>query len=314
MYRSDEDAMRARYRAAARSIDASWSNIEDARTRIAQLNQQLRDQELPTVSVVDVTGPALPESPERDWSSAAGIAESEAERLAHRADELETLIGHMREQIDGDRPTPLCEPPRAVPLRYIVDELAREIPMSALGAVVFLGGGMAISPLDPTMWIGYVGCFGAWIVFAAASLFALRRRDFLAQCMVATSAEVLDSRPSGTVYSFYPMRRSSGWRIEVETFDGPGRSDTVRFHTPDGRTGELVVKGSGYNGGVVLYDPQTLQAKDVKDVSSAPMPRADGHWSGVQRLWTQRWTVRLYVVLLIAACVVTVFNVARLPG
>ena len=164
MYRSDEDAMRARYQAATRSLDASWSNIEDARARIGQLNQELRDHELPTVSAGDVAGPALPASPERDWLGAARTAESEAERLSRRADELAPLIGQMREQIDGERPTPLCEPPRAVPVRYVVDELAREWPMPALGMVVFLGGGMAISPLDPTMWIAYVGCLGAWIV------------------------------------------------------------------------------------------------------------------------------------------------------
>lgn len=282
MYRDELAALRSRYHLARQRLDDARADLREQLALVDTLREQLkgRDMRAPEAPEMD-EGPELGEAPDDakaiQLAELAGHAERETERVVaarHIVARLAVLL--TRRLMGEDVVMPLGSPPRRLPWTYLLAEAARW--WAVMVAFVAAAGARALAATSPRDALLCV--MGAGALLAVPCVRALLRGRFLARCQQAVATTVVSSDSGSTEMSNWPLARSKGWDVTVEIYSGNGRHDVVEFLTEDGQRGRLTLAGTGYDGGVVLYAPDSMKAFDVKQLGCRPRPGADGGWSG----------------------------------
>lgn len=301
MYRDHLEAYRARLEAARQDVEAAWAAVRGQLELLEVLRGQLVERGLGVPEVPRVDPPELrpepgPEVEAAELARLAGEAEGEARRLRERGAALGRLAELLNRRARGEAVTlPLGPPPRPVPALYGLAELATLWVLVAMT----IGVGLAWSAEASSGLDGLVPLLLPGVALLLGAVPALLRIRFLSRCAAAPATQVVESGGDGSSMTNWPLRRSKGWDVTVEGYTGSGVRDVVEFVTEDGRAGRLVVKGTGYEDGVVLYDPATLRARDVKQVPCCPRPDGEGRWA--PRLDPRGWLRVVLLVLLAGA-------------
>ncbi|MBK8999376.1 MAG: hypothetical protein IPM35_26950 [Myxococcales bacterium] len=309
MYRDELSAFRERYAAARSNLAELARELADQRELVETLSAQLGELGLSFPRLPDLE--ALRPFPEAraDQGSAELVrlafdAEKEAERLIARRDALARLAQLMNRRLRGEVVAlPLGAPPRSVPWTYALAEFAPSWIVSC-GLAVLVAGGFADASVGsrPRPEVLLPIAAGVTAVVAVLAVRARRRVRFLGRCRDAVSTNVVSSGHDGSNMTNWPVLVSKGWDVSSESYSGDGKLDVVEFLGHDGQSGRLTLKNAGYDSGVVLYDPETLRAFDVKELACTPQPDAEGRWLGSLPL--RAWIRALLFVGALAAGVV----------
>jgi len=303
MYRSDDEAYRARYESTRRNAERAWQEVQHEIDLVQALRQQLMERSLGAPDAPDVAPP--PTFPDIDDTTSpldlarlADVAEKEGDRLRADCEWVQRLAHLLNQRLMGvEVSLPLGPPPRRVPWSYLVAEVVTwwSLAIPAFGAVFAFAAALESPRLSQTIAVS------ALAVSAVAIVRGYRRRRFLARCREAVATRVVHSETTSTKMTNWPTLVSHGWDVSMSLFSGRGTRDVVEFVTHGGRTGELIVTGRGYESGVVLYDPITLRAADVKQLRCRPRPDANGNWAG--RIALRYWLTGILFVAVASAVV-----------
>jgi hypothetical protein len=129
---------------------------------------------------------------------------------------------------------------------------------------------------------------------------------FLRNCRVAASVALESSEDTSTKNTNIPMRVARGWKVTRESYTGYTVRNSLRWMGDDGAGGELIVRGTPYEDGVVLHVGG--KAICVVDLHCAPRPDHRGAWEPT--LAAMVWVRIVFVVGLLGA-IVYGFVVAR---
>lgn len=295
MYRDERAAYLSRLETARRDLGVAQERVHSQLELIGVLSDQLKAQGLEAPNPPEATEPAKVPTPHEsadaaELARAAGEIEQEVRRLQERGEALHRVSNLLNRRVRGESVAlPLSEPPRSVPLLYLLAELTPHwfaFPFLGVASVVPLDGGT-----DAGLTTAAV-----LVVLAIFGTRAFLRFRFLGRCRETTTTEIIERGSDGSKLTNWPLRVSSGWNVKVENFSGSGTKHVVEFLTHEAETGRVTVKGSGYQSGVILYDPETLKAYDVRHFKSCPRPDANGRW--VNRVPVRQWVGIAFVVLL----------------